>query len=735
MTNKTLFTNRRSFLKASVATGGGLLLGFNLFSEDENGIISNSHADNLSSSAKLNGFIKIGRDNQITIMSPNPEIGQNVKTSMPMIVAEELDADWSQVVIEQAPLNTDVFTRQLAGGSQSIRKGWKDLRTTGAVAREMLLNATAKLLGVAKSELTTRDSVIYHADSKQSLKYGDVAEAAATLEIPKDVKLKDPKEFNLIGKGSKNVDAMKIVTGQPLYGLDTDKPDMLIAMIEHPPAFGMTLESVDAEAAKAMPGIKDVFTINSQPKGAELQWSDTNAFPKLIAVVGESTWQVLQAKKKLKPKWKRVSDVADSKTKSAELKAAIQKGTNRKVEREDGNPDLAFKNAAQVIERNYSAPFIAHNTLEPMNFFADVKSDSMVVEGPIQTPEYLRKTLSSVCKIDEKNIDILMTRMGGGFGRRLYGNFAVEAAVISQQAKAPIKLVYTREDDMTQGTYRPDYLVTYRAAIDKNGEVAGITIDGASSEEPLVFGNRYPAGTIENYRACNHVLKTAISTGAWRAPASNFIATAEQSFLDEVAEQLGQDPIEFRLKLFEKAKTKPVGSKNDYDADRYADVLKLVREKSNWNKPQKGVYRGVSAYFCHNTYVAQVLDIEMVDNQPKIKKVFCAVDCGVVVNPEGARNQIEGGIIDGIGHAMYSYMSFENNGTPQQSNFHQYRLIRNLEAPKSIEIFFVEHDVDPTGLGEPSLPPIGAALANAVYQATKQRLYKQPYINEEAFIS
>ena len=376
---------------------------------------------------------------------------------------------------------------------------------------------------------------------------------------------------------------------------------------------------------------------------------------------------------------------------------------------------------------------MAHNTMEPMNFFANVKEDSAELLGPIQTPEFLSKSVSSILGIDEEKIAIGMTRMGGGFGRRLYGHFGVEAAVISQKVKAPVKLVYTREDDMTQGTYRPDYKVTYRAALDADNNLIGFHIRGAGTNGSPVFANRYPAGAVENYLVENHNKESNISTGAWRAPRSNFIAFAEQSFLDEVAEAAGKDPIEFRLELFDKAADKPVGERNDYDAARYAGVLKLVKEKSGWGKETSGVFRGVSAYFCHNSYVAQVVDVVMENNAPKVQKVWCAVDCGIVVNPMAALNQIEGGIVDGIGHAMYSALSFKD-GQPEQNNFHTYRLIRHPEAPLSIETHFVDNGIDPTGLGEPSLPPIAAALANAISKATGERLYQQPFITDKAML-
>ncbi len=728
---KNIDNNRRSFLKVTAAAGGGMMIGFNFLGCEAKPRIAEFVAPNLEVPSKwntLNGFLKIGENGVVTIMSPNPEIGQNVKTSMPMIVAEELDADWDRVIVEQADLDTDNFVRQIAGGSQSIRFGWKSLRETGAKARHMLLTAASEQLAVPMEELTTNKGKIYHKASDTVLDYGEVATAAASIEVPKDIALKDPKEFNIIGKSTKNVDGFNIAQGKPLFGLDIMEDGMKIAMIEHPPAFGMKIKSLDDSAAKVMAGISDVIRINVEPQGWNPQWSDVNAYPELVAVVGESTWQVMKAKKALKIEWEQDSDLESSAGHVATMEEALSSGKGE-VARTDGDPDAAFADAAQVIEKTYTAPFLAHNTMEPMNFYANVTDDKAELVGPIQTPQFLEGTIEGVLGIPKENITIKMTRMGGGFGRRLYGHFGTEAALISKAVSAPVKLVYSREDDMTQGTYRPAYMVTYKAGLDDDGNLTAFQIKGAGIPGSPVFANRYPAGAVDNYTVENYQVATNISTGAWRAPRSNFIATAEQSFLDEVAEAAGKDPIDFRIALFERAQNNPVGADNDYDAERYAGVLKLVKEKSGWGTDTPGVYRGVSAYYCHNSYVAQVLDVALEDGLPKLKKVYCAVDCGIVVNPEGAINQIEGGIVDGIGHAMYSTLSFED-GVPQQSNFDKYRLIRHAEAPEVIEVHFVDNGIDPTGLGEPSLPPIGAALANALYKATGTRMYRQPYVDQ-----
>jgi isoquinoline 1-oxidoreductase beta subunit len=727
---------RRSFLKASALAGGGMVLGFSWFASCNP---ATKEAEILAMPKEwfdINGFLKIGENGVVTIMSPNPEIGQNVKTSMPMIVAEELDVDWKNVIVEQAPLNTDIFKRQVAGGSQSIRQGWESLRMAGASARHMLVGAAAVKWQVPAEEITTDAGVLYHKASDRSLGYGEVASAAVSITVPDEVPLKSVKDFKIIGTSRKNVDAAKIVTGKPLFGLDYQQEGMLIAMIVHAPAFGLKLKSVDDSAARSMPGIKDVFTINSYEDGYDKQWCDATAFDELVVVVGNSTWEVMQAKKALKLEWERGGGkspmgIAGLESSTDHMALMDERGAKPgEVKRKDGDPEAAFAKADRIIEKVYTAPFLAHSTLEPMNFFANVTPEKAELVGPIQTPESMEKSVSARLGMPLDKIDIQMTRMGGGFGRRLYGHFVVEAALISQKMKAPVKLIYTREDDMTYGNYRPAYHVTYRAALDADNNLIGFHVRAGGIPESPLAANRFPAGAVDNYLAEVWDLKSDISIGAFRAPRSNFIAGAEQSFLDEVAEAAGKDPIAFRLELLERAKNNPVGEKNDYDPARYAGVLELVREKSGWGTADNGANRGVSAYFCHNSYVAQVMDLSMQDGKPVVDQVHCAVDCGIVVNPIAATNLAEGGIVDGIGHAMYSAMTFRN-GEPEQKNFDRYRLIRHKEAPKSIKIHFVENEIDPTGLGEPVNPPIIGALANALYKATGKRVYHQPFFPEK----
>jgi isoquinoline 1-oxidoreductase beta subunit len=364
--------------------------------------------------------------------------------------------------------------------------------------------------------------------------------------------------------------------------------------------------------------------------------------------------------------------------------------------------------------------------MEPVNCFAHVTEEKAEIYGPTQAPEFIMQALTARLGLPKEKIHIGLARMGGGFGLRAYCHQMVEAAVISQKVKAPVKLIYSREDDMTYGIYRPTYVATYKAALDANNNLIGFFVSGGGIPEHAVHANRFPAGAVDNYVAEGWEIPSNITIGAFRAPRSNFIAGAEQSFLDELAELAGKDPIAFRLELLERAKKNPVGKNNDYDPDRYAGVLKLVQEKSNWPASKPNVHRGVAAYFCHNTYVAEVVDLRIQDGKPVFENVYAAVDCGIVVNPDSATNMAEGGIVDGIGNALFGEMTF-NKGVPTKKNFDTYRMIRQKEAPKNIEVHFVKNEIDPTGLGEPLFPPVFAAVANALYKATGKRFYDQPF--------
>src|SRR6478735_2760543 len=655
MTHQKTSLSRRSFLKSSALAGGGLMISFTWLSAFKTGD-KTSDPDHPEWN-EINGYIKITKDNIIKILNPNPEFGQNVMTSLPMIVAEELGADWQKIIVEMGPHDNVKLGPQFIGGSNSVRMYWKPLREAGAAARHMLMQAAAETWKVPVEELTTNVGTIVHSKSMKVGTYGEFASKAALIPIPKGVKLKDVKSFNIVRKSMKNVEGLKIVSGKPLFGLDYKQDGMLIAMIQHPPAFGMKLKSFDASEALKMPGIKDVFMQKLYKDDYEQAAFDTRTFNELLVIVGNSTWEVMQGRKKIKTTWEPIRDKKETISRFGGRKAVVtvpaglessdshykkmqdQAKQPATLLRKDGDPEAAFKNAAQIIERTYNAPFLAHNCMEPMNFFADVTDEKALVAGPLQAPGWAEPTLANVLNLPADKIEIQMTRMGGGFGRRGCAHYMFEAALISQKIKAPIKLVYTREDDMTYGIYRPMYTATYRAALDANKNLIAFHVKGGGIPAHPIHANRFPAGAVDNYLAEGWAIPSNITIGAFRAPRANFNAAAEQSFLYELGELAGKDPIDFRLELLKRAKEKPVGKNNEYDADRYAGILKLVKEKSGWNKDENKKYsRGVAAYFCHNSYAAHVVDLTMKDGQPYVERVFSAVDCGIVINPDAAIN-------------------------------------------------------------------------------------------------
>ncbi|RKQ42467.1 isoquinoline 1-oxidoreductase beta subunit [Roseivirga pacifica] len=708
--------DRRSFLKTSALAGGGLMIGF---------AWGCSPAETVRPPASewfdINAFLTIADNGEITIMSPNPEIGQNVKTSMPMIVAEELDASWEDVIVKQAPLDTKNYQRQVAGGSQSIRQGWQSLRMAGATARHLMVLTAAKEWGVDAASLKTENGYVVNGSEKRS--YGELASKAAGIEVPAEVPLKDPKDFKIIGKSKKNVDLDEIVTGKPLFGIDYQKEGMVYAAVLRPQAFGTRLKTLDDTEARKVNGVIDVVRFTDHTSDAD------KARGEKVAVIATNTWAAIKGQRALKVTWEDSQHRESTPEHIAKLDAALKKADGKSERRNDGNINKAFAEADGVFEKSYEAPFLPHNTLEPMNFFADVTDEKVELMGPIQTPQWSLGTIAQLLGRDESEISIGMTRMGGGFGRRLYGDFVVEAAAISNKIRKPVKLQYTREDDMTAGIYRPSSKYRFKAAY-KNGKVTGYHLTGAGIRMGGTTREHwFPAGGIENYRVDSHNIDSNITTGAWRAPVTNFLAVAEQSFFDELAEEMGIDAIQLRLDILEQAKSNPFGEPLDYEPEKMIGVIKLAADKGNWGKAPNGVSKGFSSYYSHNTYVAEVVDVVTENGQPRVSNITVAVDCGIVVNPDAAINQVQGGAVDGIGHAMYGDFGFEN-GTPQANNFDKFRLIRSKEAP-SVDVHFVESLNSPTGLGEPSLPPAGGALANAIAAATGRRIYKIPFAKQD----
>lgn len=701
--------NRRNFIRVSAIAGGGFVLGFNFLS-------SCSPEQRPGQLIDLNAFVKIDTNGEITIMNPNPEVGQGVKTALPILVAEELDVDWKDIHVEQAGLDTNKYTRQVAGGSGSVRESWESFRKVGATARQMLINAAAMGWAVSADTCHTENGMVVHKKSGKKAKYGELVERAATLDVPQEVKLKSNAAFKLIGKRIANVDNQAIVTGQFKYGIDTKREGMLYATIIRPPAFGQLLESLDDTAARKSPGVKQVLKFENK-----------------IAVLGQSTWEVLQGAKKVKAQWKDDGVLESTSDYKKNLKDTLSKEPSEESRRKDGNVLEAFSSAAKVVELDFEAPFLAHNTMEPMNFFAHVKKDSAELYGPIQTPERTRTRVAELLGIPEEKISIMMTRMGGGFGRRLMSDFVEEAATVSKLAgNIPVNVIWSRESDMSGGFYRPMYSYKYKAAVDNDNKLIAWHHHSVGVGSSAASADSFPAGAVPNFQVDTEEYKSPVSTAPWRAPTHNFIGFSEQSFIDEIAHKIGKDPVAFRLEMLEQAKNNPIGKLN-YNPDRFAAVIKKAAEVAEWGKKKAGnIFQGFAAHFSFETYVAEVAElVKQADGKLKLKKIYCVADCGTVVNLSGAETQLEGGIIDGIGHAMYAELTL-TKGKPDQTNFNTYRMIRMQEVPE-VEVYFIQNSEKPTGLGEPGLPPAGPALANAVFAASGVRLKTQPFIKSGLF--
>jgi len=699
---------RRDFLRKVSLSGGGLLLGFTLFED----LAAETGKGHLIEGIQhdFNSYLSIAADGTVTIASPNPELGQNIKTSFAMIVADELDADWSRVKVVQAPLDNSKFDRQLTGGSGAVPHSWKRLRTAGASARLMLIMAAASKWRVSPEDCYAENGMVLHRVSGRKAGFGDLVAEASKLPLPPEVKLKDHKDFKLIGKPIRNVENKNIVVGKSMFGLDFYRDGMVYAVVQRPPAFGSKIKSVDDKAARAVSGVSDVVRFGNN-----------------VAVVANSTWAAMKGRKALVISYEP-DKALESSSDHADIFTRLMDSPNARVHRKEGDVAAAFQSAAKVIKREYECPFVPHNPIEPMNFFADVRSDKVELIGPTQTPGSARKAVSDLLKIPESKITVDITRLGGGFGRRLKYDYVVEAAEISSIIKKPVKVIWSREDDMGGGSYRPAVRYRFEAALDASNQLVGYKLRGVgmNAGNPT-RENNFPSGSIDNLLIESLDHASPITTGAWRAPITNFLAYAEQAFLDEVAEAMGKDPVQMRLDLLQKARTKPAGPIR-YDIDRMETVIKTVAEKSQWGK-KPGVSQGLSVYFSHASYVAQVCDVVMAAGKPVISKITAVSDCGVVINSSGAQQQVMGGILDGMGHAMYGKLTF-NAGEPEQKNFNVYRHIRMKGIPE-VEAHFVDNGKDPTGLGEPALPPAGGAVANAIYKATGKRMYKQPFIEQE----
>ena len=729
---KRRLPSRRTFLTVTAAAGGVLVIGYYV------GFGRARHAK----PGELNAYIAIAPDNTITIAAKNPEIGQGVKTMLPMLIAEELDADWAHVKTEQAPLDQDVFGPQFAGGSMSTPLNWDPLRRVGAAARQMLVTVAAATWNVPERECTTAMSKVRHDATGRTLRYGELATAAAKLHAPdlKSVKLKDPRTYTIIGKTKTGVDAPAIVKGEPIFGIDVDVPGMLHAVFQKCPVFGGKVKTANLDELKNMPGVKDAFVVGAGAQHAFMAEGQTQFTGLMngVAIVADSTWHAEKARQALKVTWDEGSTRTQSTAGFAANAAALSDKPPEVTVRKDGNAANALKGAAKVVEAAYEYPFLAHATLEPQNCTANVTGSHCEIWAPTQAPGAGRTLVAKTLGLDEKNVEVHMIRCGGGFGRRLVGDFMIEAAWISKVVGAPVKLTWSREDDLQHDYYRPAGWHYFKGGLDKTGKVVAwqqhFVTFGANGKFDEMSGmpkEMYPAGRVANLQYAASLMPFGIPTGPLRAPVVNALVWVEQSFIDELAQEAGKDPLQFQIDLLGKAEVLPDGNRG-FDTGRARGVLEKVREVSGWGA-RKLPHRtglGVAFSYCHLGYAAEVVEAAVAaDGQIKINKVWAAVDVGSqIINPGAAENQCQGGVIDGLAHVLNQKITIEN-GRVVENNFDGFAPLSMMQAPP-VEIHFVTTDHDPTGLGEPMMPPVIPALTNAIFAATGKRVRKLPVDTE-----
>jgi isoquinoline 1-oxidoreductase beta subunit len=733
-----MVVNRRSFLRVSSLAGGGVLLGLYIKPPKA------SAQFGPAAPPLPNNYIKIAPDGTVTIMAKDPEVGQGVKTMLPMLIAEELDADWKRVKIEQTDFDDAKYAAQFAGGSLATPFNWDPMRRVGAAGRQLLVSAAAQTWGVPEAECSTASGRVLHAGSKRSLGYGEVASKAAALPAPdlKTVKLKDPKDYKIIGHSQRGYDVPKIVTGQPVFSIDFTLPNMLFAVYQKCPVFAGRVVSANLDEIKALPGVRDAFVVEGNVKPGTVVEGD--ALEPGVAIVADSWWQAQTARKKLQVKWDEGHGASQSSLGFAQKAQELSTQPPAKTLRKDGDPDGALAGAAKVVEAAYAYPFIAHAPLEPQNCTALWQGGKMEIWSNSQIPAAGRTLVAKTLGIPEKDVTIHMQRGGGGFGRRLTNDYMVESAWISKTVNAPVKLLWTREDDFEHDYYRPGGFQFLKAGVDGSGQIVAWRNhfvswgDGdRTAQSSTMSPTEFPARYIANYALQTSVQPLWLKTGALRAPGSNAYAFVIQSFIDELAHAAGKDPIEFRLALLDNkplpAPAPPPGGGGfggpEFSAERTRGVLRLAREKSGWGQRSlaSGTALGVAFHFSHMGYFAEVAEVSVsADKKVKVHKVWVAADIGSqIINPSFAENLCHGAVIDGLSELMGQQITLEA-GRVVESNYDKHTMVRMSQAPE-IEVHWLKTDNPPTGLGEPALPPILPAVGNAIFSASGQRVRELPF--------
>ena len=724
---KNLIT-RRSFIQVSAAAGGGMLVALHLDAAD---LFAQGPPGAPNVRFDAPAFVKINTDGTVTITSKNPEIGQGIKNMLPMIIADELDVDWSTVKVVQADADQSKYGAQVAGGSTATPTNWDPMRQVGSAIRQMVLAAAADKWSVPISELTTSSGRVMHASSKRSVGYGELATAAAAKPVPtlSMVPLKDPKDYKIIGKPMRGVDTVAITTGKPVFSIDFTVPGMLWAVYQKSPVFGAKVASSNLDQIKTMPGVKHAIVVEGT--------TNLQGLMPGIAIVADTWYQANQARKALKVTWAEHPTSAQS-SESFQAKAdSLGKGAYATKLRTDGDVEKAFAApGAKVVEGAYSYPFIAHAPLEPQNCVASWQNGKLELWAPSQTPAAGLAICAQTLGIQQSDITMHLMKTGGGFGRRLTNDYVVESAWISKQINAPVKLLWTREDDMGHDMFRPAGFHYLKGAVDSSGKLTAwrnhfVTFGEGERYAPAanIAGIQFPALFVENFDFGDSKIPLGVPTGALRAPGSHAFSFVFQSFIDELAHAAGKDPVQFRLDLLaNKVYQAPERGGDGFDAARMAAVVKMIAEKSGWGtkKLPEGTGMGIGFQYSHRGYFAEVAEVSVDSNKRiKVNKVWVGGDIGSqIINPMHAENLVQGGVIEGISHMMQEITV--KGGQVEQSNFHQVPLLRLAQAPPVIEVHWIKSNNSPTGLGEPSLPPILPAVANAIFAASGTRVRSLP---------
>ncbi len=720
---------RRNFIKLTVSASGALIAGVHLQSCMPKKPQAEVH--------QFSPLIKIDTDGWISLIAKNPEIGQGVKTALPMILAEELGANWNKVKVVQADYDK-IYNEQWAGGSYAIILNWDLMRTAGAMVRQVLIEAASKKMNLPVEEFITKNSKVFHTKSGDTLPFEELIAEASQIPLPEEVEFKPTDSFEIVGKSIPQVDLDKLVSGGAEFAIDIKLPEMVYATVLKNPVFEGGVSSYDDADARLVNGVIDIIELNNAAYGGRLLGPNSPNFVNGVAVIADSTWASFKGAKKIKVVWDNSNSRKENTTELFERFHAQLSNTS--IERKDGDIAKAKRSAASSFEAIYEVPFLAHATMEPMNCTVDFRADLCEVWAPTQNPEALQEGLIKLFGLKPEQIKIYLPRIGGAFGRRYYVDYAMDTAILSKKIGKPVKLTWTREEDIRHDWYRPGSVQKISASLDKEGMVTGWQHILANASRKTSLGREggpagteideydFPAGLVPNLQLeYGHVLSD-VPLGQWRAVAASANAFPVHCFLDELAFLNKMDPIDYFLKFLGPKRMVPVVGDYEFDVERLITVVEKVRQMSGWDTPlPKGQGRGFAARKGAGSFIAEVVTVRTDENEKiKILRVDAVVDCGIVVNPSGAKAQVEGGILEGLCAALYGEITIMD-GAAEQSNFHDYKWMRMGEVPE-IHIEFIKNDLPPRGLGEPPLPPAIPALANAIYAATGKRIRKLPIV-------